>query len=163
MAAATALISLDHRRHRRAGLDRRAALLAAIADAVPASVRKLTAHEFFLSTSFLHRVTRRGRTAYATATCLSPTPRVRRRSCTASSYGVADMAVAGQTTVTVELTEPVRYIRALGKPAEARAFRFYADDPASAVAMLKASGPSAGTNRTGDTLGPDSVSRTRSR
>ncbi|MFE4960229.1 hypothetical protein ACFRCW_41325 [Streptomyces sp. NPDC056653] len=71
--------------------------------------------------------------------------------------------MAGQTTVTVELTEPVRYIRALGEPAEARAFRFYPDDPASAVATLKVSDPSAGTNRTGDTLGPDSVSRTRSR
>ncbi|MER5688280.1 hypothetical protein [Streptomyces sp. NPDC002205] len=56
--------------------------------------------------------------------------------------------MAGQTTVTVELTEPVRYIRAQGKPAEARAFRFYADDPASAVAKLKASDPSAGTNPT---------------
>lgn len=58
--------------------------------------------------------------------------------------GVADMAVAGQTSVTVGLTEPVRYLRALGKPAEARAFRFYAEDPASTVAALKACAMSAG-------------------
>src|SRR5690606_41635221 len=32
--------------------------------------------------------------------------------------GTADLAVAGQTTVTVELTEPVRFGRALGRPAE---------------------------------------------
>ncbi|WP_232788965.1 hypothetical protein [Streptomyces odonnellii] len=52
--------------------------------------------------------------------------------------GVADLAVGGQTTVTVELSEPVRYVRALGRPAEARVFRFYADDPGPAVAALRA-------------------------
>ncbi|WP_240797224.1 hypothetical protein [Streptomyces sp. F001] len=52
---------------------------------------------------------------------------------------------------------------ALGKPAEARTFRFYADDPASAVAALRAGGPSAGTDRTSHTSDSDSVSRTRSR
>ncbi|MEU6105813.1 hypothetical protein [Streptomyces flaveolus] len=56
--------------------------------------------------------------------------------------GVADVAVAGLTTVTVELIEPVRYVRVLGKHAEARAFRFYADDPVTAVAALKAGGAS---------------------
>lgn len=51
--------------------------------------------------------------------------------------GVADLAVAGQTTVTVELTEPIGYIRALGRPAEARVFRFYAEDPRAAVTALR--------------------------
>ncbi|MFD7407896.1 hypothetical protein ACFV7R_35750 [Streptomyces sp. NPDC059866] len=37
------------------------------------------------------------------------------------------------------------------------------DDPASAVAALRAGGPSAGMDRTSDTSGSDSVSRTRSR
>ncbi|WP_260475814.1 hypothetical protein [Streptomyces sp. WAC 06725] len=55
---------------------------------------------------------------------------------------VADMAVVGQTTITVELTEPVRYIRALGKPTEARILRFYAADLAPIVAALR--GRSAG-------------------
>ncbi|MFD6424787.1 hypothetical protein [Streptomyces sp. NPDC060198] len=60
--------------------------------------------------------------------------------------GTADIAVGGQTTVTVELTEPLRYTRIMGGHAEARAFRFYADDPVSAVAALRASGGSrAGT------------------
>lgn len=58
----------------------------------------------------------------------------------ADESGVADVAVAGLTTVTVELTEPVRYVRVLGKHDEARVFRFYADDPLSAVAALRAGG-----------------------
>ncbi|MCX5400902.1 hypothetical protein [Streptomyces sp. NBC_00102] len=60
--------------------------------------------------------------------------------------GTAGIAVGGQTTVTVELTGPLRYTRVLGRRAEARAFRFYADDPVSAVAALRAGGsPSAAT------------------
>ncbi|MFD7663588.1 hypothetical protein [Streptomyces sp. NPDC059788] len=236
-AVSATLICLDHRRHRRAGLDRRSAFLAAIADTVPAAVRKLTAHEVFLSTSFLRWVTRRGPhgvrdgdlpVPYApgqTATTygflfvcvvetvalafLIPWPVVHavtlvldiwgcyfvialHASCVVrphvvgadgslrlrygalldiripadriasvrlcrefpdgklavvDEHGVADMAVAGQTTVTVELTGPVRYVRALGRPAEARAFRFYAEDPASAVAALRSHHPVPG--RTG--------------
>ncbi|WP_223291138.1 hypothetical protein [Streptomyces avicenniae] len=52
--------------------------------------------------------------------------------------GVADLAVAGQTTVTVQLTAPVAYTRVLGRPAAARVFRFHADDPLAAVAALRA-------------------------
>lgn len=246
MAAATALLLLDHRRHRREGLDRRPAFLAALADTVPAPVRKLTAHELFLSTSFLRWVARRGPhgvregdlpVPYAPGqtaviygfffVCvvetvglayLIPWPVVHavtlvldiwgcyfvialHASCVVRPHvigadgslrlrygalldiripadriasvrldrkfpdgklaavdenGVADMAVAGQTTVTVELTEPVRYLRALGKPTEARTFRFYAEHPASAVAALSAGSPSAGTHRTGGTRRPRS-------
>ncbi|WP_328868928.1 hypothetical protein OHT76_01890 [Streptomyces sp. NBC_00287] len=226
--AASSLLSLDYRRHRREGLHRHPALLAAIADSVPAVVRKLTAHEVFLSTSFLRWVTRRGphgvrdgdqTVPYAPGqtavmygfffVCvvetvalafLIPWPIVHavtlvldiwgcyfvialHASCVVRPHvigpggslrlrygalldiripadriasvrqdrkfpesklgavdenGVSDLAVAGQTTVTVELTEPVRYIRALGKPAEARTFRFYAEDAGAAVAALRA-------------------------
>ncbi|MEU3356414.1 hypothetical protein [Streptomyces sp. NPDC037389] len=52
--------------------------------------------------------------------------------------GGADLAVAGQTTVTVELTEPVAFVRPLGGTATARVFRWYAEDPAAAVAALRA-------------------------
>ncbi|MFF3272702.1 hypothetical protein ACFYWU_17520 [Streptomyces chrestomyceticus] len=60
--AAAVLIVLDHRRSRRAGLGHRAASAAAIADTVQAPVRKLTAHEVFLSTSFLRWVAAVART-----------------------------------------------------------------------------------------------------
>jgi hypothetical protein len=53
--------------------------------------------------------------------------------------GALDLSVGGQTTVTVELSEPVRFVRPLGKDAEARVLRFYADAPASTVAALGAS------------------------
>ncbi|MER6528907.1 hypothetical protein [Streptomyces sp. NPDC001508] len=232
MAGATALVVLDYRRHRRTGLHRRSAFLAAIADSVPVSVRKLISHEITLATSLLRWVTRRGPhgvrdgdhlVPYAPAqsatmygllfvcvvetvalACVIPWPvvhavtlvldlwgcyfllalhtscvvrphvigadgalrlrygalldirvpadriacaRVDRRfpdgkPAAADASGVADLAVAGLTTVTVELTEPVRYVRVLGKQAEARAFRFYADDPVSAVAALRAAGRS---------------------
>ncbi|WAZ26131.1 hypothetical protein STRCI_007680 [Streptomyces cinnabarinus] len=226
--AVATLLTLDHRRHRAAGLDPRPALLAALADTIPAPVRRLTAHELFLSTSFLRWVTRRGphgvregdvSVLYAPGqtavmfgfffVCvvetvalafLIPWPVVHaitlvldiwgcyfvialHASCVVRPHviapdgalrlrygalldiripadriasvrqdrkfpegklaavdedGVADIAVAGQTTVTVELTEPVAYLRALGRPAEARAFRFYAEDPGAAVAALRA-------------------------
>ncbi|MBW1599742.1 hypothetical protein [Streptomyces sp. JJ38] len=228
VAAAGTLLLLDVRRHRRAGLRGRAALLAAVDDAVPAPVRKLTAHEFFLFTSFLRWVTRRGPhgvregdlpVAYAPGqtavmgaflfacvvetvalALLVPWPVVHaltlvvdvwgcyfvvalHASCVVRPHvigadgslrlrygalvdirvpaermaavrlertfpegrlaavdeqGVADMAVAAQTTVTVELAEPVRFVRALGRPVEARAFRFYAEDPGAVVAALRA-------------------------
>ncbi|WP_306185265.1 hypothetical protein [Streptomyces sp. MK5] len=50
--------------------------------------------------------------------------------------GSLELSVGGQTTVTVELSEPVRFVRPLGKEAQARVLRFYADDPAPAVAAL---------------------------
>lgn len=51
--------------------------------------------------------------------------------------GSVDMGMGGQTMVTVELTEPVRFVRPLGEQGEARVLRFYADDPAAAVAALR--------------------------
>ncbi|MER6690460.1 hypothetical protein [Streptomyces minutiscleroticus] len=52
--------------------------------------------------------------------------------------GGVDLAVGSRTTVTVELTEPVVFVRPLGRRGEARTFRFYAEDPAAAVAALRA-------------------------
>lgn len=52
--------------------------------------------------------------------------------------GRADLAVGGQTTVTVELTEPITFTRVLGARAAARAFSYHAEDPEAAVATLRA-------------------------
>ncbi len=53
-----------------------------------------------------------------------------------SADGVLDLAVGSQTTVTVELTEPVTYVRPLGAEGFAHTLRFHADDPREAVAAL---------------------------
>ncbi|GAA1693571.1 hypothetical protein [Streptomyces yatensis] len=53
-----------------------------------------------------------------------------------SADGVLDLAVGSQTTVTVELTEPVKFVRPLGAEGLARTLRFHADDPREAVAAL---------------------------
>jgi len=55
--------------------------------------------------------------------------------------GCADLTQGGQTTVTVKLARPVTFTRPLGKQARARVFRFYAADPATAVAALRARVP----------------------
>ncbi|MEV6651099.1 hypothetical protein [Streptomyces sp. NPDC051219] len=60
--------------------------------------------------------------------------------------GVLDLVVGGQTTVTVELTQPVEFVRPLGGRGLARAVRFNADDPGAAVAALSA-GPDGLTSR----------------
>ena len=51
--------------------------------------------------------------------------------------GCAVLPMGGQTTVVVELDEPVEFVRPLGKTATARGFRYYAQDPAAAVAALR--------------------------
>ncbi|WP_430479711.1 hypothetical protein ACQZM9_26060 [Streptomyces sp. P11-1] len=50
--------------------------------------------------------------------------------------GGLDLAVGSQTTVTVELAEPVEFVRPLGRGGSARTLRFHADDPRAAVAAL---------------------------
>ena len=55
--------------------------------------------------------------------------------------GCAALSQGGQTTVTVRLARPVPFTRPLGKPARARTFRYYAADPAAAVAALRARAP----------------------
>ncbi len=54
-----------------------------------------------------------------------------------SEDGVLDVVIGGQTTVTVELTEPVSFVRPLGSHGRARVFRFNADDPGALVAALR--------------------------
>ncbi|UNO42380.1 hypothetical protein [Streptomyces sp. MST-110588] len=46
----------------------------------------------------------------------------------AAGEGVLELAVAGQTSVTVELAEPVVAVRLLGQEEEVRTVRFHADD-----------------------------------
>ena len=50
--------------------------------------------------------------------------------------GVLDLAVGSQTTVTVELTEPVTFVRPLGRRGVARTLRFHADHPCETVTAL---------------------------
>lgn len=52
--------------------------------------------------------------------------------------GVLELAVGSQTTVTVELAEPVEFVRPLGGRGTARVLHFQADDPAALVAALNA-------------------------
>ncbi|MFD6205624.1 hypothetical protein ACWCQF_29735 [Streptomyces rubiginosohelvolus] len=54
--------------------------------------------------------------------------------------GTLDLAVGSQTTVTVELTGPVEFVRPLGRRGSARTLRFHADDPRAVVAALTAPG-----------------------
>lgn len=50
--------------------------------------------------------------------------------------GTLDLAVGSQTTVTVELTEPVEFVRPLGRRGSARTLHFHADDARAVVAAL---------------------------
>ncbi|MER7723681.1 hypothetical protein [Streptomyces sp. NPDC096323] len=50
--------------------------------------------------------------------------------------GVLDLAVGGQTTVTVRLTAPLGFVRPLGGRGQTLAVRFHADDPRAVVAAL---------------------------
>ncbi|GHF47023.1 hypothetical protein GCM10010218_30390 [Streptomyces mashuensis] len=52
--------------------------------------------------------------------------------------GELDLAVAAQTTVTVELSEPVTVVRLTGREQRVHTLRWHADDPAAAVAAVKA-------------------------
>ncbi|GHE58258.1 hypothetical protein GCM10018785_29310 [Streptomyces longispororuber] len=51
--------------------------------------------------------------------------------------GTLDVAVGNQTTVTVELTHPVEFVRPLGRRACARVVRLHADDPRGVVEALR--------------------------
>ncbi|MET9557074.1 hypothetical protein [Streptomyces sp. NPDC006645] len=50
--------------------------------------------------------------------------------------GTLDLIVGGQTTVRVELSEPVTFVRPMGGRGTATVVRFHADDPAALVARL---------------------------
>ncbi|MEV1242100.1 hypothetical protein ACIBO2_51195 [Nonomuraea sp. NPDC050022] len=47
------------------------------------------------------------------------------------------VAVASQTNLILELTEPIIAVRPLGRRAEARVIRFFADDPGAAIHALR--------------------------
>ncbi len=55
--------------------------------------------------------------------------------------GSLEVVVAGQTTVSIELTGPVGFVRPLGRRGTAaHTVRFHADDPAALVAALRSEG-----------------------
>ncbi|MEV5485730.1 MULTISPECIES: hypothetical protein [Streptomyces] len=54
-----------------------------------------------------------------------------------AAAGVAEFAVGGQTSVTVELAEPVVVVGLLGRRATVGTVRFHADDPRAAVRALR--------------------------
>lgn len=54
-----------------------------------------------------------------------------------SEDGVLEVAVASQTSITVELTRPVTAVSLLGRRTEVRTVRCHADEPRAAVAALK--------------------------
>ncbi|MGW0564390.1 hypothetical protein ACWDZ4_28245 [Streptomyces sp. NPDC003016] len=66
--------------------------------------------------------------------------RVERRYSGTKEDGVLGLRVGGQTTVTLELSVPVAYLRPLGERAETRTVRLHADDPRAFVdAVTRAS------------------------
>ncbi|MFF7233550.1 hypothetical protein SAMN06272775_5034 [Streptomyces sp. 2323.1] len=54
-----------------------------------------------------------------------------------TAAGVAEFAVGGQTSVTVELAEPVVVVGLLGRRATVGTVRFHADDPRAAVRAVR--------------------------
>ncbi|MEY9872611.1 hypothetical protein ABH931_002088 [Streptacidiphilus sp. MAP12-33] len=54
--------------------------------------------------------------------------------------GQVDLSVGSQSTVLVELTEPLAFVRPSGRTAQARSFRFHAEDPAAVLAALGSRG-----------------------
>ncbi|WP_251058871.1 MULTISPECIES: hypothetical protein [unclassified Streptomyces] len=60
---------------------------------------------------------------------------------TLSQDGVLDLIVGSQTSVTLELTRPLPFIRPLGARARASTVRFHADDPRGLVTALRQLAP----------------------
>nr|WP_206439813.1 hypothetical protein [Streptomyces scabichelini] len=51
--------------------------------------------------------------------------------------GEIDLAIGAQTTITLELTEPVRHFTFLGRPRDVRLIRFHADEPDVLVRAIR--------------------------
>jgi len=49
-----------------------------------------------------------------------------------------NLAIGAQTTITLELTEPVRHFTFLGRPRDVRVIRFHADEPDELVSEIRA-------------------------
>lgn len=71
--------------------------------------------------------------------------------------GELDLAVGSQTTVTVELAEPVTHVTFFGRPREIRVVRFHADDSDGLVRALASPAP------LGDSVRPDGCRRDTAR
>ncbi|MGP3638631.1 hypothetical protein ACTU45_36040 [Streptomyces sp. 24-1644] len=54
-----------------------------------------------------------------------------------SEDGVLEVAIASQTSITVELAQPVTAVSLLGRRAEVHTVRSHADEPRAAVAAIK--------------------------
>ncbi|WP_229919027.1 hypothetical protein [Streptomyces griseoluteus] len=54
-----------------------------------------------------------------------------------SEDGVLDVAIASQTSITIELTRPVTTVSLLGRRAKIHTVRCHADEPQTAVAAIK--------------------------
>ncbi|GAA0363139.1 hypothetical protein [Streptomyces blastmyceticus] len=65
-----------------------------------------------------------------------------------SPEGVLDVPIASQTSLTVELTEPVVVARLFGRSEEVRTVRCHAEDAYGAVAAIRALIPAQGRGRT---------------
>ncbi|WP_330318056.1 hypothetical protein [Streptomyces platensis] len=63
---------------------------------------------------------------------------------------MAELAVGGQTSVTVELSEPVVAVRLLGQRETVRTVRFHADEGRAAVAAVRAAMAARGGTQDGD-------------
>ncbi|WP_414506188.1 hypothetical protein [Streptomyces sp. NEAU-L66] len=68
------------------------------------------------------------------------------------SGDVAELAVGGQTSVTVELSEPVVAVRLLGQRETLRTVRFHADEARAAVAAVRAAMAARGGTPDGDAV-----------
>ncbi|MFD0268676.1 hypothetical protein ACFVGY_19220 [Streptomyces sp. NPDC127106] len=54
-----------------------------------------------------------------------------------SEDGVLDVAIASQTSITIELTQPVTVVSLLGRRTEVHTVRCHADEPQAAIAAIK--------------------------
>ncbi|MFJ6750632.1 hypothetical protein ACIQNI_20955 [Streptomyces sp. NPDC091266] len=77
-----------------------------------------------------------------------------------AAEGVLELQVGGQTSVTVELREPVVAVRLLGRRVSVRTVRFHADDARGAVAAVREAVREAqGGGADPEDVGPSSVRR----
>ncbi|MFD9204701.1 hypothetical protein ACFVZM_00270 [Streptomyces sioyaensis] len=80
---------------------------------------------------------------------------------TGAPAGVAEFAVGGQTSVSVELVEPVVVVGLLGQRATVGTVRFHADDPRAAVRAVREAVAGAGDGSRGDATGAGGARVTR--
>ncbi|MFF3325882.1 hypothetical protein [Streptomyces sp. NPDC002889] len=74
--------------------------------------------------------------------------------------GVLEVIVAGQTTVAVDLTGPLAFVRPLGRRGTAHTVRFHADDPKAVVAALMSAVGRRAPGASGSAAGPTAAGTT---